>query len=501
MLMPKPLHPRKFMKLAIEVMRSSIPEPRSDGKASPKVGAVLVKPDGSSETAYRGELRHGDHAEFTLLERKNRSERLDGSILFATLEPCAPNSRRHPKLGCAERIVNARIKEVWVGIEDPDPTVDRKGIQHLQDHGVTVHMFDPDLQEIIREENKTFIDQALERAAAVPVAATPKPLSPLEAPLPNLGIAALSPDALSLFRSRAQIPESVDSPEFRERLLQLGLLRRSGDTFVPTGFGYLLFGTEPRQALPQAGLIGTIHYANGREEPRNFDGPLVGIPLQVLGWLRDKLPNTIDRSEAFRQESTAVIQELVREGVVNALVHRNYAIAGAKCQLIIAPERIKIASPGRPVEPITLEQLQSLNAPTLSRNPVLHYVFARMELAEERGLGLKSFQQRAAQAGLPPPTFAWNDPYLELTIYLTPSGFAASLPAKVRESLTKDELEVVETLSLAGYGGRTKAEVAHELAIDDKKAQRLLTKLVNANIVERIGQGRATRYELALDLP
>lgn len=29
-------------------------------------------------------------------------------------------------MGCAERIVNARIKEVWIGIEDPDPTVDRK---------------------------------------------------------------------------------------------------------------------------------------------------------------------------------------------------------------------------------------------------------------------------------------------------------------------------------------------------------------------------------------
>ncbi|NOY89914.1 MAG: hypothetical protein GXP55_01805 [Deltaproteobacteria bacterium] len=122
---------RKLMELAVQVMTDSLSEQRNDGKISPRVGAVLWKADGSLDTAYRGELRDGDHAEFTLLERKNRGERLDGAVLFSTLEPCAPGARREPKLGCAERIVLARIKEVWVGVADPDPTVDRKGIKYL----------------------------------------------------------------------------------------------------------------------------------------------------------------------------------------------------------------------------------------------------------------------------------------------------------------------------------------------------------------------------------
>ena len=41
----------------------------------------------------------------------------------------------------------ARIKEVWFGIEHPDPTVDRKGIRHLQDNGVKVRLFDADFQQ------------------------------------------------------------------------------------------------------------------------------------------------------------------------------------------------------------------------------------------------------------------------------------------------------------------------------------------------------------------
>lgn len=112
-------NPRKMMELAVEVMKQSVSEARPDGDMPPKVGAVLWKPAGTVETAFRGELRNGDHAEFTLLERKNRSSVLDGCVLFATLEPCESGARNHPKLGCAERIVSARIKEVWVGVQDP----------------------------------------------------------------------------------------------------------------------------------------------------------------------------------------------------------------------------------------------------------------------------------------------------------------------------------------------------------------------------------------------
>jgi len=60
------LNPRKLMEQAVEVMRHSVAEPRTDGKASPKVGTVLWKPDGTVETACREELRDGDHAEYTL---------------------------------------------------------------------------------------------------------------------------------------------------------------------------------------------------------------------------------------------------------------------------------------------------------------------------------------------------------------------------------------------------------------------------------------------------
>jgi ATP-dependent DNA helicase RecG len=438
--------PRKLMEKAIDVMRQSVHEPRDDGKASPMVGAVLYKSDGIIEMACRGELRYGDHAEFTLLERKNRDNKLDDAILFATLEPCAPGSRHPPKLGCAERIVLARIKEVYIGIEDPDPTVDRKGIQYLQNNGVTVHMFDRDLQEQIREANREFIEQAMERAKAAEEDKKPRPivLSPLENALPDIVTDDFSTEALSRYRTVTGIEAAVGTPAFYRLLALQGLLKQEEGKWVPTGFGLLLFGKKPRLVMPQAGLLGTIHYPDGREEVKNFDGPQVLAPEQALQWLRDKLPNPIDRSEAQRREVNGTHYELAREGIVNALVHRDYAIEGAKCQLVATGDTVTIMSPGKPLEPISLAQLQAFNAPMLSRNPVLHFVFSQMDLAEERGLGLKSMKQRAEQARLPLPAYSLREPYLVLTFYSTPES---ALSVDVLASLSKRELAGWEWLA------------------------------------------------------
>ena len=53
------LDSRVMMEKAIIVMKQSINESRADKKASPMVGAVLLKSDGTVETAHRGELREG----------------------------------------------------------------------------------------------------------------------------------------------------------------------------------------------------------------------------------------------------------------------------------------------------------------------------------------------------------------------------------------------------------------------------------------------------------
>ncbi len=227
---------------------------------------------------------------------------------------------------------------------------------------------------------------------------------------------------------------------------------------------------------------------------KDFDGPQVLTPEQALQWLRDKLPNLIDRSGARRREVSEPFFEMAREGIVNAIIHRDYGITGAKCQLVVAPDALTIRSPGLPQDPITLEQLQFFNAPMLSRNPVLHYVFSRMELAEERGLGLKSMKQRAEQARLPLPRYAWEDPYLVLTLYASAASATRTLSPKILQALSSAEREgwqwvaSKETVSSSEYAAAT--------GVPNRTALNHFRRFTSLNLLEKIGSGPATRYRV-----
>jgi ATP-dependent DNA helicase RecG len=303
-----------------------------------------------------------------------------------------------------------------------------------------------------------------------------------------------SDEALRQFREIAKIKDEVGSPAFNRRLVQQGLLKQENGQFTPTGFGLLLFGKEPRTSLPQAGLLGTVHYPNGKEETRDFDGPLVLIPAQVEAWLRDKLPAVLDRSQMQRREVPAVPFEMVREAVVNALVHRDYDIREGKCQLSVTAETIVVKSPGGPLPPITLEQLQAFNAPMLSRNPELHYVFAKMEMAEERGLGLRSLKNRAQDGKLPLPKYSWENPYLVLTIYRSVEAASGTLTPRILESLTESEQKGWQWLSTTGRA--KSSQYAKAMRMEDRTARRHLNHFVELGLAKKSGSGPSTQYEV-----
>jgi pyrimidine deaminase RibD-like protein len=145
-------HLESYMRLAIEQGKKSKAE---DKLPHPKVGALLTRDGQLLGNAYRGELKDGEHAEFTLLERKLPNVHLEGSTLFTTLEPCT--SRKHPKVPCAQWIINRGISNLYIGMLDPNPCVYSIGVSQLRQHGINVRYFPPPLREEIRADNCDFI--------------------------------------------------------------------------------------------------------------------------------------------------------------------------------------------------------------------------------------------------------------------------------------------------------------------------------------------------------
>jgi len=124
---------------------------KAKGKTSPNplVGALVVK---AGKVIGKGfHARAGlAHAEIVALDEAGRNTR--GATLYVTLEPCAHTGRTPP---CVDRVIQSGIKEVVVGMIDPNPLNNGRGILLLKQGNIKVRL--GILSEQVREINKSFV--------------------------------------------------------------------------------------------------------------------------------------------------------------------------------------------------------------------------------------------------------------------------------------------------------------------------------------------------------
>jgi pyrimidine deaminase RibD-like protein len=161
---------RRFAAMAIEEASKSIPE---DERPHPKVGAVVVKDGKVLSKAYRGE-KQKSHAEYIALEDKLPDDVIAGSTVYTTLEPCT--TRTHPKIPCAQRLIDRKVVCVVIGMFDPNPAIWGKGWRLLREAGIKTRVFDDDLIQICEEMNREFIGAQKEtKIATTPAASRDNP--------------------------------------------------------------------------------------------------------------------------------------------------------------------------------------------------------------------------------------------------------------------------------------------------------------------------------------
>jgi diaminohydroxyphosphoribosylaminopyrimidine deaminase/5-amino-6-(5-phosphoribosylamino)uracil reductase len=105
---------------------------------NPRVGCVIVGPDGQVLGQGHTQRAGGPHAEIVALaDAAARGHSVRGATVYVTLEPCAHQGRTGP---CCDALVAAGIGKVVASLQDPNPKVAGQGFARLRAAGIEVEV-------------------------------------------------------------------------------------------------------------------------------------------------------------------------------------------------------------------------------------------------------------------------------------------------------------------------------------------------------------------------
>jgi ATP-dependent DNA helicase RecG len=141
-----------------------------------------------------------------------------------------------------------------------------------------------------------------------------------------------------------------------------------------------------------------------------------------------------------------------------------------------------------------MEQIQNFNAPSLSRNPKIMYVFEQMDLVEQRGLGFQTINELPIKYNLPLPVVTFDNPYIIFTFPRSLGSLKEVAGNEKLKGLNIDELRGYEYIRLVKK--TTRKEYETQFGYDTKKAERHLKRMTELRLIQKKGNSTATYYEL-----
>ena len=225
----------------------------------------------------------------------------------------------------------------------------------------------------------------------------------------------IDPDMIALYRQRrADIRPGAEELQAsdEEMLRALHLVEKTEQGWVPNLAGLLLLGKtlSLRRLLP----VHRVDYIRvpGKEWVEDPDhrydsidmrAPLLRLIPRAEAAILDDLPKRfyLPEGQLQRQDIPLLPQRVVREMVVNALMHRDYHLH-EPIQIIRYSNRIEISNPGFSLKP----EDELGESRSRLRNPVLAQVLYELNFAETKGTGIRVMRRLLKEAGLSAPLFA-----------------------------------------------------------------------------------------------
>lgn len=185
--------------------------------------------------------------------------------------------------------------------------------------------------------------------------------------------------------------EQDPQPDIENDLANASICGWLDGVLRPTLYGLMVFGRDPQghanttSLFVQCAAYGGRHRAADVLSAGEAKGRLDEQVIRAMGWFR-----SLGRRESYgglvRTDVFTVPESVLREALVNAVIHRDYALTGSQVFLEVFDDRIDITSPGTLPNHMTAEQARAGGAPR-SRNEMMANAMVVRKLMERRGRG------------------------------------------------------------------------------------------------------------------
>ena len=126
--------------------------------------------------------------------------------------------------------------------------------------------------------------------------------------------------------------------------------------------GALLFASNPQKALPHASVVFAVFAGCDKTcdlvDKKEITGPINEQVDNALGLVKLYLKRSSKVEGAFRVDDVLIPEKVLREALVNALVHRDYSIQNQKTSVYMFADRVEITNPGSLPNTLTVEKLR-----------------------------------------------------------------------------------------------------------------------------------------------
>lgn len=307
---------------------------------------------------------------------------------------------------------------------------------------------------------------------------------------------------IKYLQSRGQ-PNYLNTHSLEDFLINNKLANR-GEEFKIKNSTLILFGKDPTLFHPQV-EIKLVQFA-GTEPVDILDYKLVKDDMvssieQVMAFVMSKISRrVVITNSAKREDEYEYPISVIREAVVNAIIHRDY-FSKDSIQISIFNNRLEITSPGTLPSALSKELFGTLS---VQRNPIMYRFLRDLGYVEGLGTGIPRMRSEMRKAGLPEPKYQFTDEFVRITLMnggrsgrgqqvQVPSA-APAAAGEVIERLNERQikalkyLETQKKLKAQKYSDMNK--VSYATAVNE------INNMINLKLLKKVGQYRGAYYIL-----